>query len=117
MALRPSAFAPEASKCAECADGFKDAAPHGVEVDGRCHHGNDYFVGSKFGNGNLADVDALTRVLLITWNPIPHGLVFLTNNGCSIGVGQWQGGDFFASGAIENGLKDVFHSIDDSEFP
>ena len=117
MALRPSAFAPKASKSTEGTDGFKDAGPHGVEVDGRCHHSNHYFVGGKFGNGNLADVDALTRVLLITWNPFPHCLVFLTNNGCSIGVGQWQGGDFFASGAIENGLKDVFHSIDDSEFP
>jgi hypothetical protein len=62
-------------------------------------------------------VDALARVLLIAWDSFPHGLVFLANNGCSVGVGQWQGGDFFASGAIENGLKDVFHSIDDSEFP
>ena len=96
MTLRPSAFATESSESPEGTDGFKNAGPHRVEVDGRCHHGDHYFVGSNFWNGNLTDVDALARILLITRDSFPHCLFFLTNNGCSVGVGQWQGGDFIA---------------------
>ena len=116
VALGPHALFAQASERSKCADRFENAAPHSVEVDGRCHHSNHHFVWGKFWHWHFANMNALAGVLLIAGHAFPHGLVFLTHIGGAVGGGQWQSGDLLASCTIEDGFKDLFHSSDDSDF-
>ena len=61
-------------------------------------------------------MDALTRVLVSAGNALPHLFVFLADNGRAVGGGQWNGGEFFTRCTIQDGLEDLFHPSDDSEF-
>ena len=117
VTLCPHTLFAQPSQGAKGADWLKDAAPHRVEVDGRRHHCNHHFVGSKFGQRDFANMDALAGVLVLTWNAFPHVLVFLADIRGAVRGGQWQGGNLLASSPIKDGLKDVFHSSDDSDFP
>ena len=116
VALCPLALFAEASQRAKGTDGFENAGPHGVEVDGRRHDRNNHLVGSQFRQIHLTNVDALARVLFIAGDPFPHGLVFLSHIRSTVCSGNREGSDFLARCPIENCLKDFFHAIDDSEF-
>ena len=116
IALCPGALAAETGKSPKSTDWLENAAPHRVEVDAGGHHGNHDFVRGHFRHWNLGNMDALTRVLVRTGNSLPHLLVFLADNGRAVGGGQWNGGEFFTRCTIQDGLEDLFHPIDDSEF-
>ena len=115
VALCPAALAAKASQGAECADGLKNAAPHRIEVDARCHDGNDYFVGSQLWQGNLTDMDALARILLVAGHAIPHFFVFLADNRGTECGGEGYGREFFARGTVQDGCEDFFHLRNDSD--
>ena len=116
VALCPLALATKTGKSTKSTDGLENAAPHCVEVDAGGHHGNHDFVRSQLWQGDFSDMDALARILVRTGNSLPHLLVFLANNGRAVGGGQWNGGEFFTRCTIQDGLEDLFHPSDDSEF-
>ena len=116
ITLRPLAFTTQTGESPKSTDWLENAAPHRVEVDAGRHHSNDHFVWGHLGHGNLSNMNALTGVLVRTGNSLPHLFVFLADNRRAVGGGQWNGGEFFTRCTIQDGLEDLFHPIDDSEF-
>ena len=64
VALAPGALLAQAVEEAEGGQRLEDRGPHGVEVDGAGHHRHVGLVGGQLGDGDLADVERLARVLV-----------------------------------------------------
>ena len=88
----PRALAGVAVEEAERRQRLEDRRPHRVEVDARRHHGDVGLVGRQLGRGDVADVQALGRVLLGRLDPGEHVGVLAPHEGGAVVVGQGEVG-------------------------
>ena len=109
MACRPRALAGEAVEEAERRQRLEDRRPHRVEVDARRHHRDVRLVGRQLGRGDVADVQALARVLLGGLDAGEHLGVLAPDERRSVVVGDGEAGQLVAARARLDGLQDLLH--------
>ena len=89
---------------------FEDRSPHCVEVDGRGHDRNRYFVGCQLRQRNLVNLQTLSRVLVGTGHTLEHVLILATYKDGTSRCRHGQAGQSSGIGSGADSIKDFTHA-------
>ncbi len=109
VAGTPDRFLAEPVEEPEGRQRFEDRGPHGVEVDGAGHDGDDRFVGGELGQGDVTDVQARARVLVPGLDALPHVLLLTEHVGGTGRRRQLQVRQVVTAGTGLDGVEDLLH--------
>jgi len=91
---------------------LEDRGPDRVVVDRAGHDRHKGFAGGELGDRNVVEVEALAGILVLARHALEHVHVLLVDRDGLVRVGQFDGGEFFATGICGlNGIENVLHVV------
>ena len=111
MACTPDRFTSQPIKEPKGRERLENRGPDCVEVDGRRHHGDVGLIGRELGKFDLANVNALARILVRRGKPLEHCLVFAPYIGSADRLRHGHAQKVISRGALEGSSQNLRHRV------